>query len=332
MQINDTPRTCLRCGASLSGRGQTRYCSLDCYRRRNEGQTKACETCGTSFSPKGKQQRYCRASCRPKARRGCPVCGLSFVNAPSQNQVYCSRQCFARAREKWRNCDRCGKRYQPERDGGEQFCSAECRGAARRTPRPQCIACGKSFEPTRGRKQQCCGRACALKARYVQERQQGLHVHPEKICDSCGKRFTVFPYDVNRRFCSKDCAYEARRGVLPDHFRALAHSRTPTSIEVETYEALESLGVTFERQRFIGNALVDAYIRETRTVIEVQGDFFHCNPAVYPDGPRFQTQEDVVARDKRRFAYLRQRGYRVIELWEADIRKHGALTLLQKLL
>lgn len=355
---------CETCGNPLSA-SQKRYCSKACRDTRLADRTYTCETCGASFRPKHKAQRYCGISCKSKAtwaiRRGevpsaqggvvqfvCAHCGTGFEDIVSAKRQYCSARCHDEGRRTWhiRQCANCGQTFMPTHRKDQPFCSLDCGFAAggkrgrKRTgwDEPKsCAQCGDTFTPTR-QNQQFCSHRCGALFRHAQDLATGKRTErPELTCQHCGELFRVFHSAVKRRpappaFCSKPCAYAARRGQFPEHLIRILADRTSTSIEVETYEALEAMGIDFERQRFIGRALVDAYVPETKTVIEVQGDYWHCNPAVYPDGPKTDVQRQKIARDKTRFAYLRGRGYRVIELWELDIRTHGALALLQRLL
>jgi G:T-mismatch repair DNA endonuclease (very short patch repair protein) len=141
---------------------------------------------------------------------------------------------------------------------------------------------------------------------------------PSHTCLQCGKEFV--PHRRQQITCSPRC-----------HRKRLS-SLKPTSIERAMYDALAELGVTFERQHAIGRWLVDAYLPATRTIVEAQGDFYHCNPAKYPDGPRSPIQIANVRRDAARLADLTADGYRVLNLWEADIRAKGAHALLSELL
>lgn len=225
--------------------------------------------------------------------RACARCGAPFTKRQISNRnVYCSPACHDRARERWRNCDVCGRRYQPHRDGGERFCGPQCRGVARRHPKPTCERCGTEFDRTHGREQRFCSPRCAVNGRYERQREQGIS--PRRVvvpCVLCGRSTERFLSDLSRggnrgRYCSKDCAYAARRGAMPKHFDAYHDGMQPTSIEAEAYAALDALGITYERQVKLGPTRVDALIPASMTVVEVQGDFWHCNPAVYPDGPQ----------------------------------------------
>jgi len=78
--------------------------------------------------------------------------------------------------------------------------------------------------------------------------------------------------------------------------------------------------------------VVDAYIPESKTVIECQGDFWHCNPRMYPNGPKYPTQEKRMERDREKREALTAQGYRFLELWEMDIKEQGAKSLLESAL
>lgn len=127
-----------------------------------------------------------------------------------------------------------------------------------------------------------------------------------------------------RRYCSHRC-----RGVAGMLRLAVT---SPTTIETETYSSLMEMGFVFEPQYRIRWYVVDAFVPSLNTVVEVLGDFFHCNPDIYPAGPRYVAQRKNAIRDKQRFMLLERWGYRVIKLWERDIREHGAVVLLQQAL
>lgn len=42
----------------------------------------------------------------------------------------------------------------------------------------------------------------------------------EKICKSCGKKFFVFPYNINRaKYCSKKCFFASKIGTIPPYIK-----------------------------------------------------------------------------------------------------------------
>jgi G:T-mismatch repair DNA endonuclease (very short patch repair protein) len=209
-----------------------------------------------------------------------------------------------------------------------RFCSVECRVAGLQVW-AKCLQCGETFKP-RVHSLYCSRECNAL----------GRRKYPEKICEHCGKTFRTSTPKGGRgipglgKFCSRKCKGAAVRGVVPSHLRELFKTKRSTGIELKTYEALDRLGVTFERQASIGPFFVDAFLSDRSTVIECQGDYWHCNPDVYPNGPKGAGEEFAriarkVAQDKGRRQWLEAHGYCVIELWERDIHRIGAEELLR---
>jgi len=193
----------------------------------------------------------------------------------------------------------------------------------------------------------------------------------EKVCAHCGILFVVQASEApTAKYCSRDCHYAGKRGVptkmlseraLVEYTcqecnkrwldkRCLAHRKKfccrtcaaisrvranqegQTTIETETYAALSALGVVFLPQHRLGRFLVDAYLPGLNIVVECLGDFWHTNPAVYPDGPTCYVQRQGVTRDVKRFAWLADNRYGIMKLWEQDIRRDGARALIEKAL
>lgn len=265
----------------------------------------------------------------------CAHCGDKYHVPPSDIRAgskYCSRKCKGLAKSatrQMRACEVCGTpfRYQPSRS--TRFCSQACMGVAyAKRVEVSCDWCGSSMsiQPNQRRDHNFCNMSCKSQWEHQRRRDEGFY--PSKvdaICEECGKQVRIHPYRVGEfKYCSRVCS-----GIAS--MRNIA-TVSPTTIEAETYQALVTLGIKAIPQRRIGNYLVDAYVPQTRTIIEVQGDYFHCNPDVYPDGPRDARQRRAVEKDHRRRKWFRDHGYTVVELWERDIRQDGAEMCLRRAL
>lgn len=86
---------------------------------------------------------------------------------------------------------------------------------------------------------------------------------------------------------------------------------------------LDSLGAVYEEEYCIGRYSGDFAFPEKRVVLEVDGDFFHTNPQLYPEGPKCWTQRRNAANDRKKNAYLRKAGWTVLRRWESDINSGG---------
>lgn len=233
-------------------------------------------------------------------------------------------------------CDRCGVTFlaiPKEAKAGRRFCSEACFHAPR--PEAVCERCGCTFQPDRAGV-----RFCSKKCSWTAITEARLAILPPRMhrsCKQCGQAFSVKRSLGHRRFCSAACGNASRVGrPLPEMVRRKMQTALqrrfdagPTSIETQTYDALALLGLDFERQASIGHFIVDAYVPALKLVIEVHGDYWHCNPTVYPDGPQNAIQRKDIKRDRAKRTYLHRHGYQLVELWERDIREVGAKTLLE---
>lgn len=93
----------------------------------------------------------------------------------------------------------------------------------------------------------------------------------------------------------------------------------PTSIELFVKEQLDNMNVEYIFNEFLGEYKPDFYIKGTKILIEVNGDYFHCNPKIYKDGPKDEVQIKHVLRDYYKKCYYLSQGYYILELWEHDI-------------
>jgi very-short-patch-repair endonuclease len=223
-----------------------------------------------------------------------------------------------------RICQWCNGPYTIKRseDYKSKYCSRRCHNRANVSARYKdtvytffnCVGCGKRKRCSPGRLPtiQYCSHVCRQK-------------RVPYICIECGKEGVCVACQVPRKkFCSRTC-----RSI---HIARTACLVSPTSIEIETYQALTALGVEFIPQHRIGKYVTDAFIPAANVVVECQGDYWHCNPKIYSDGPINERQVKQVNKDARRMADLRARGYQVVELWESEIKSTGAKSLLQSAL
>jgi len=63
----------------------------------------------------------------------------------------------------------------------------------------------------------------------------------------------------------------------------------------------------------------DFHITNTNILVEVHGDYWHCNKRVYPNGPQTRAQRHNVKRDRNKAGYAKRVGYKLVVLWEWDL-------------
>ena len=65
----------------------------------------------------------------------------------------------------------------------------------------------------------------------------------------------------------------------------------------------------------------DFQIVGTDIIIEVQGDYWHCNPKLYSQGPKDLLQMQHVLRDYVKKCFYVSKKLNVLYIWEDDIKK-----------
>lgn len=93
--------------------------------------------------------------------------------------------------------------------------------------------------------------------------------------------------------------------------------------EKEFKKFLESIGFEVNEQFQILYKFYDFIVKDTKILIEFNGDFWHCNPTVYPDGPINKMQRDAIKNDKYKRGLAETRGYTLISVWEKDFNENA---------
>src|SRR5690606_2887028 len=65
-------------------------------------------------------------------------------------------------------------------------------------------------------------------------------------------------------------------------------------------------------------AFYDFYLPDYNILIEVDGDFWHCNPLKYSE-PKFPSQVKNLERDKQKNEWASQNNIKLLRFWENDI-------------
>ncbi|MBW3570726.1 MAG: hypothetical protein KY467_06440 [Gemmatimonadetes bacterium] len=102
------------------------------------------------------------------------------------------------------------------------------------------------------------------------------------------------------------------------------HNKKNSKTRIETLVAamLDGMGATYRQNVQIGRFNVDFVVGAL--IIECYGDFWHCNPAIWPadryNASLHVTAAEKWARDAARQAVLERKGYAFAAFWETQIR------------
>lgn len=309
-----------------------------------------CARCGTEFNVKPRRFKttgnYCTRACwyaaqapRPARRTGtekpCVVCGKPFYTQVARSTArFCSRACKGVASQlPMKTCVVCGNAWKPRfGQSAQPCCSRACGDQYRKHGESKpCETCGTAFYAAKGRSQSArfCSHACA---NVWQSRNTTMHT-----CKMCGKTFRWSPSRhkaTKITYCSLSCrnADPDRRTMLIS-MNAIQQQLRPNRVERAGYAMLDSLGMVYERQHVIGGTFcVDAFVPSLGMVIQFDGDYWHGNPATFPEPDARQRKRMAV--DRSQDAYLAACGYTVVRFWASDMTNHPdrVITELQRVL
>lgn len=198
-----------------------------------------------------------------------------------------------------------------------------------------CEICGNTFEVRKKVTQRFCSVECQC---IWQTKQIGVN-HPkyariQVVCDNCGKEVEVIPANLKRfqnHFCSDVCRKEWYSSVWSKtpEWREMSRIRAARQVQCGTStdtlpqrcvnQMLKDVGVQYENEYNVTYYSVDNYLTEYNLMIEVMGDFWHCNPVVY-DSAICEVQRKRIPKDIAKHTYiLNKYGIEVLYLWEKDI-------------
>lgn len=86
---------------------------------------------------------------------------------------------------------------------------------------------------------------------------------------------------------------------------------------------IEPLKLDYISQHYIKDIhqYCDVYIPSKNTIIEVDGSHWHCDPRLFPDGPKFDYQEKKIKLDEQKNKYCKDNNIKILRFWELDIKE-----------
>ena len=227
-----------------------------------------------------------------------------------------------------------------------------------------CIYCGKDIEDFPSvylkNSNMYCSHECYIKdkPRTVPKGEDSpFYKRITTKCANCGKEMKIIPFEYNMtneygdnfNYCSRGCYNEFRSkyyigekhpqyGVkkTPEELERMRNrllerlnsdDRLNTSIQLAINEMLDVLGTQYTREKIIGYYSIDNYLVDNNLCIEVMGDYWHGNPIRYNNHKYKlnEIQSKQIIKDKQKYRYLDNHGYKTLYLWEHDINTNKEL-------
>ena len=308
---------------------------------------------------KSKEKKYCSQQCNKDRNENyinynCDCCGKEIRIKKSnyqklldgkQKSITCSYECAWKMKNNGSNttCHNCGKiiyRTQYRMNKQEhQFCSNECQMEYQHRERYEirkCEICEKEFECRKLSTQRFCSNKCNSEWQKTIVGELNPQFKSIKMpCTYCGKEIYVKPFKLEIQehfFCDEKCRKDWYANVYSqtDEWREKKRidavkilesgviSKTNSKPQQLVDTILDKNNIKYEREKGIKYYCIDNFL-ENNLMIEVQGDYWHCNPIKFHDKIN-KTQYERIPKDKRKHTYVKNKyGIEILYLWESDI-------------
>jgi hypothetical protein len=97
------------------------------------------------------------------------------------------------------------------------------------------------------------------------------------------------------------------------------YKQTRSLPHIKLGELLTCLNIRYLEEVVVDIFTFDYYLVDSDYYIEVDGDYFHSNPKIYPDGPKTKTQKVNWYRDIKKNKFVKEKNMNLLRFWECDI-------------
>lgn len=249
-------------------------------------------------------------------------------------------------------CLFCDREYNNYQKPISKFCSTKCSSDYHKNPdHRQCLYCHSIYENKSNNTSIFCSRSCSID--FKRNNREFYHKFIKKakinkikkVCEFCQIEFLIWPYQKNRKCCSKKCSLSNSR----DHIECPTCKKifSAPKYEKRKYcsERCAMQGVK-KRKSYFGldifdflsakyNIIDEYYIKynnkrlwadivltDFNIVVECNGDYWHCNPQIYPPdyyhGKIKKTAKNIWQDDLIKKTAFEQLGFLYITIWEND--------------
>jgi len=252
-----------------------------------------------------------------------------------------------------KECEWCHKKFEVTwKYRKQRFCSTKCMYDWRKDQNWEelkCLNCGQIFKSRKNyrhdrtdKKRMFCSNKCSLSSEYKKEKLRywmkdnnpmynGKSVN--EIAKTKLKRYGNKNYNnmkKNVKTCMKKYGIPYSIGLVSPNGKRISN------IQRNVYGFIKTKYNTAELEKYLNkvNLSVDIYIPNKKIIIETNGDYWHMNPNKYKETDynksTHKTAKETWEYDNHRRKILTDAGYKVIMLWETDIKNGNYFKILKE--
>lgn len=240
-------------------------------------------------------------------------------------------------------CENCGKEiYQTKTQynrAKHHFCSNTCQkefSHKELSEHRKCEICGKDMYLLKSSPKRFCCSKCQNEWQKTQIGKLNTRYNRKKCkCDYCNKEIEIIKANVeryNHHFCSDICRVNWYGHIFSQSNEWKEESRirgasllskniatTMTKPQIIINNILDEMKIKYKNEYQMDYYSMDNYLCEYNLIIEVMGDFWHCNPIKYKSVEK-DIQKKRVPKDKAKHTFIKNKyNIEILYLWETDI-------------
>jgi very-short-patch-repair endonuclease len=121
---------------------------------------------------------------------------------------------------------------------------------------------------------------------------------------------------IKKAWENEELRERQRENILDRFFNKKKNE--PSNLELIFCNILDSLKIQYQFQYELKHRLFDFKLVNHNILIEVDGDFYHCNPNKHPF-PIYQSQKTTIKNDLVKNKLAKDNGFVLLRFWESDI-------------
>jgi len=162
---------------------------------------------------------------------------------------------------------------------------------------------------------------CPINAHKKMKELAKIGEHPfQRMCNKMSK-------EERRQFgriSRSKISYEDFLNKLEENLKEQIESKTFkfTKPEKIMIEILNKLGLNWSTQKRLDSGFFDFYLTDYDVFIEVDGDFIHANPLLYPRNKLISMQKKQIIRDEKKNQIIQFHKKTLLRFWETDLKEN----------
>lgn len=180
----------------------------------------------------------------------------------------------------------------------------------------RCKTCGKDIKRVPGSTGYC--QKCQKQHLTLSQKKQLNNIHSNMIGDNNPAKRPGVGAKISKAISGDN--HPSRNPKYREQYaRHIAKYRPIGSVSKLEDKVADHL-LAWSRQYRVEWYELDFAMPDKKIAIEIMGCWWHCCPLCHPEGAKYKMQKTNLRSDKAKRTYLKKQGWKVIEIWEHELK------------